>query len=116
MPTLLVNAKNDPFLAPSCFPEAEARESDYFHFEATEHGGHVGFAQFRRGGWFWSEERAFEFIARAVAAELDRTGPARSEAQASAAKKTPKKAAKRATKRTKKKTVRKTANQRKPTR
>jgi len=46
IPTLLVNARNDPFLPPGCFPEEEARASACFHFEAPVTGGHIGFTSF----------------------------------------------------------------------
>jgi uncharacterized protein len=60
-PTLLVNALDDPFLTPECFPFEEARASEYFHFEAPAHGGHVGFME--GFGSYWSERRAVEFLA-----------------------------------------------------
>lgn len=59
IPTLLVNAANDPFLGPGCFPRAEAEESRWFHLEVPAEGGHVGFSG--RGG-YWSETRAVEFL------------------------------------------------------
>jgi hypothetical protein len=67
VPTLLVNARNDPFLAAACFPYEQARKSKWLHFEAPAHGGHVGFARFHRDGLFWSEKRALEFIEGALA-------------------------------------------------
>lgn len=60
VPTLLINARNDPFLAPECFPWEEARESEAFHFEAPLSGGHVGFPSF--GGVLWSEARTLAFL------------------------------------------------------
>lgn len=60
VPVLLVNATNDPFLGPSCFPRAEAEASDYFHLEIPADGGHVGFSMPR--GEYWSEQRATEFL------------------------------------------------------
>lgn len=62
VPTLLLNAKNDPFLAPECFPHEEARASDAFTLEAPESGGHLGFVTFRPK--YWAEERALEFTGR----------------------------------------------------
>ena len=62
-PTLLVNAENDPFLGPSCYPFAEAAASDVFHFEAPASGGHVGFPSSGGNGEYWSEIRAMEFLA-----------------------------------------------------
>ena len=61
IPALLVNAANDPFLGPGCFPRDEAAASRHFHLEVPDGGGHCGFA--RRGGEYWSEIRAAEFLA-----------------------------------------------------
>ncbi len=61
-PTLLVNAVNDPFLGPDCYPREEAAESDVFYFEAPEEGGHVGFPPANGAGEYWSERRAMEFL------------------------------------------------------
>ncbi|MGL4401888.1 MAG: YheT family hydrolase [Luteolibacter sp.] len=62
LPTLLVNAANDPFLGPACFPHAEAEASSCFHFESPATGGHVGFPTFGNGGEYWPETRAAEFL------------------------------------------------------
>lgn len=62
LPTLLVNAANDPFLGPGCYPDGEASASEWFHFEAPETGGHVGFPAFGNGGEYWSETRAAAFL------------------------------------------------------
>lgn len=62
IPTLLVNAKNDPFLAPECFPVEEAERSRYVVLEIPDSGGHVGFTSFYRDGIYWSEHRALEFL------------------------------------------------------
>ncbi|NOS91288.1 MAG: alpha/beta fold hydrolase [Cyclobacteriaceae bacterium] len=60
IPTLIVNAKNDPFLSNDCYPELPAGSS--VKMETPSHGGHVGFAQFGQNGLYWSELRAFDFI------------------------------------------------------
>ncbi|MEO5714192.1 MAG: alpha/beta fold hydrolase [Luteolibacter sp.] len=62
IPTLLVNAVNDPFLGPGCYPYEEAAASDVFHFEAPEEGGHVGFSPVTGAGEYWSERRAVAFL------------------------------------------------------
>jgi len=62
IPTLLVNAQNDPFLASACFPFAEARENPRFYFEAPLSGGHVGFVAFNTRNEYWSETHAREFL------------------------------------------------------
>ena len=66
IPTLIVNAQNDPFLSPECFPEALARELPNVWMEFPEEGGHCGFASKTSGingdGPYWSEERAVSFL------------------------------------------------------
>jgi predicted alpha/beta-fold hydrolase len=57
-PTLIVNAVNDPFLSPSCFPFEEAAANPLVTLMAPETGGHCGFITFNRAGRFWSEEIA----------------------------------------------------------
>lgn len=66
IPTLLVQAGNDPFLAPECFPGEEARASRWFHLEAPAAGGHIGFTPRSGAGEYWSETRAADFLARHV--------------------------------------------------
>ena len=62
IPTLLVNAKDDPFLDESCYPFDQARENPFFHLETPTHGGHVGFVSSNAEGRYWSESRAVEFL------------------------------------------------------
>lgn len=62
VPTLLVNAKNDPFLSPECFPVEQFAQHDFIQIETPKHGGHVGFARFNHDNIYWSEERALRFI------------------------------------------------------
>ena len=64
LPTLLVNAANDPFLGPGCYPRDEAETSAFFHFEAPETGGHVGFPTCGCNGEYWPEIRAAEFLSQ----------------------------------------------------
>ena len=62
IPTLLVNAADDPFLAKPCYPIDEAQASASFFLEIPEHGGHVGFVAFGPEGEYWSERRAVSFL------------------------------------------------------
>jgi uncharacterized protein len=60
IPTLLVNARNDPFLSPECFPEKEAAGNPDLFFEIPETGGHCGF--YDGSDIYWSERRAVDFF------------------------------------------------------
>jgi len=62
IPTLIVNALDDPFLSVACFPIEQARNSRYVHLEMPVHGGHVGFVQFNEDESYWSENRTVEFF------------------------------------------------------
>jgi len=63
IPTLIVNAKNDVFLTPSCFPFDEVKTSDVVFLETPKSGGHLGFiTEETAHGLYWSEMRALGFI------------------------------------------------------
>ncbi|WP_026135632.1 YheT family hydrolase [Nafulsella turpanensis] len=62
LPTLILNAKNDPFLSDSCYPEASLKEHPFITFEAPEEGGHVGFAPAPGEELYYSEKQALEFV------------------------------------------------------
>lgn len=62
IPTLLINASDDPFLAPSCYPYEEAKANPNLFLEVPEHGGHVGFMSFGNNGEYWSETRTVAFL------------------------------------------------------
>ena len=62
IPTLVLNAKNDPFLSPSCYPIELANKLDQVYFEFPKHGGHVGFMSADSEKRLYSESRAVEFI------------------------------------------------------
>lgn len=62
-PTLLINAKDDTFLSRECYPYEEAENSDFFFFEETKFGGHVGFMHsFKPKENTWLEHRIERFI------------------------------------------------------
>ncbi|WP_242922546.1 YheT family hydrolase [Pontibacter liquoris] len=62
VPTLLVNAKNDPFLSEQCYPVQEAQANPNFYLEVPEEGGHVGFPEALMKNRYYSEERAVSFL------------------------------------------------------
>ncbi|MAP55787.1 alpha/beta fold hydrolase [Altibacter sp.] len=61
LPVLILNAKNDTFLSPDCYPKAIASNSSNIYLETPEHGGHVGFHQ--TNDTYYSEKRALQFLA-----------------------------------------------------
>ena len=60
VPTLMVQALDDPFLPEPCYPTAIAQKSPYLSLETPRHGGHVGFVS--RGHEYWSETRCADFL------------------------------------------------------
>ncbi len=62
VPTLLVNAKNDPFLAAKCYPLREAEANPQFFLEMPKSGGHVGFISFNKRKEYWFESRVVSFL------------------------------------------------------
>lgn len=59
VPTLVVNAKNDPFLGADCYPMDI--HNPFLQFDFPRHGGHVGFSLLNKK-LYWSELRALQFI------------------------------------------------------
>jgi len=66
LPTLIVNAQNDPFLSELCYPVSKVKNHPWVKFENPRYGGHVGFAQFDKNGLYWSEERALSFLTSSI--------------------------------------------------
>ncbi len=62
IPALMVNAADDPFLSPRCFPESRRVLGTHVRLEAPRWGGHVGFVEHARDGFYWSERRALAFL------------------------------------------------------
>ena len=67
-PTLLINARNDPFLPPSELPIKIVSQSNCLKAYFPRYGGHVGFIQ-GIAPWsvrYWVESRAFAFFSAFV--------------------------------------------------
>jgi predicted alpha/beta-fold hydrolase len=62
VPTLLLNAHDDPFLTPECFPYAEAEKNPFLFLENPQWGGHVGFIDSVSDIRPWYESRGVEFL------------------------------------------------------
>jgi uncharacterized protein len=64
-PTLILTAKDDPFIPFASFADSAIRENPKIRFVATECGGHCAFISRERGdARFWAEVRIVEFCAR----------------------------------------------------
>lgn len=63
-PTLLLNAKNDPFLTRTCFPYDIATQNEYFYLLTPKYGGHCGF--WKPGNLFYHEEKTLNFLEKQV--------------------------------------------------
>lgn len=62
IPTLLVNAHNDPFLNKTCYPKDIATNHPFLTLEIPKFGGHVGFCEDLPNGNYWSEKRVVQFL------------------------------------------------------
>ena len=62
VPTLMINAKDDTFLATECFPYNEARKNPFLYLEIPARGGHLGFMAPNTEGYLWTERRAWDFV------------------------------------------------------
>jgi len=63
VPSLIVNALNDPMLGDRCYPIEACKHHQYLFLEITKSGGHVGFRRkFQRHNWM--DVRAYQFISK----------------------------------------------------
>jgi predicted alpha/beta-fold hydrolase len=67
VPTLVLNARNDPFLPPAALP-GPGDVSGFVTLEQPVHGGHVGFLAAGAGGADWMPRRVLRFLAAHVPA------------------------------------------------
>lgn len=65
--SLLINALDDPFLTPECFPIDEAKNHAKFHLETPKYGGHVGFvSHLNISKLLWCEHRVLSFLKNGI--------------------------------------------------
>lgn len=60
IPVLILNAANDSFLSPECYPFDIAKHHENIYLESPKHGGHVGFHMTNKH--YYSEKRTLQFI------------------------------------------------------
>ena len=68
VPTLLLQAKDDPFIPFQVFEDARIETSSHVRLVTTEYGGHVSFLA-RSSPRFWAQEQAVRFAERAFATD-----------------------------------------------
>lgn len=61
IPSLIINAENDPLLTPSCMPSEAARNNPYLFLNTPKRGGHVGFVIPGRD-YTLAEQNSYDFI------------------------------------------------------
>ncbi len=63
LPTLIINAENDPFLAVECFPFQEVSSNPFLKMLVPKYGGHVGFIEsINQLELTWAEKEVLRFI------------------------------------------------------
>ena len=58
--SLIINALNDSFLSPECYPIREAKNNPNLYLEMPNYGGHAGFVD--KNNVYYNEKRALEFV------------------------------------------------------
>jgi predicted alpha/beta-fold hydrolase len=61
-PACILNAVNDPFLGPKCYPVRQVRGNANLTLLTPATGGHVGFVGSGKDGLYWSEWTAMRFL------------------------------------------------------
>ena len=59
VPSLIINALNDSFLSPECYPVKTAKNNPNLYLEMPNFGGHAGFID--KKNVYYNEKRALEF-------------------------------------------------------
>jgi predicted alpha/beta-fold hydrolase len=62
IPTLIINALDDPFFGEECYPIQQADSSKFVFLETPKYGGHVGFTSFNKENEYWHETRIRQFV------------------------------------------------------
>ncbi len=65
LPTLIINALDDPFLPQECYPYKIANQKSNISLQTPKYGGHVGFmTNFRFEKMLWHEKQIVDFFLR----------------------------------------------------
>jgi predicted alpha/beta-fold hydrolase len=65
IPSLIINAENDPFLANECYPYEEVKANPFLEMMVPKYGGHVGFIEsVHQLDQTWAEKETLKFISQ----------------------------------------------------
>ena len=62
IPTLLLNALDDPILSNACYPNASDINNSHVQLLYPKHGGHIGFNRDKRNGLDWLDQQALAYL------------------------------------------------------
>jgi uncharacterized protein len=62
VPSLILNALNDPILSMTCSPFQLAKNAEFIYLETPSSGGHCAFISPSYDGIYWADKRVFEFV------------------------------------------------------
>lgn len=62
IPTMILNAEDDPFLGPKSYPREIAKKNKNLFLEIPKYGGHTGFVLFNKENEYWSEKYIINFL------------------------------------------------------
>ena len=62
VPSLIINAADDPFLPAECYPWQESAGNSLLTLLVPRWGGHVGFVDWSDGGLYWHERSVRDFL------------------------------------------------------
>jgi predicted alpha/beta-fold hydrolase len=62
VPTLIINARNDPFLSKECYPENI--NPKYITYDYPIYGGHLGFKMSGNKNQYYHEIKSLEFLSK----------------------------------------------------
>lgn len=62
LPTIILNALDDPFLSDACYPHTKAEANPNIQLYTPKYGGHIGFAERLDLTSFWHERMVVDFF------------------------------------------------------
>lgn len=72
IPTIIINAKNDPFLSDSCYPDFRIIDNSYISYLYPEVGGHVGFVYEQLNGTTLTELESIKFVEKNTLKKIEK--------------------------------------------